>query len=495
LTVSQNNLDEVAERFKGKYKCEYVYNFENNYAVFKTFEKKMGVIDTSGTIIISPIFAFIHNNKKLKNLFEVGNKVDNKFKRGFINLQGAVVIPIVYDFVFYFGNDVISVAKNGKIGVVNTLNTIILPVEFDNISIDNNLLIGQKDGTLQLYDMQGKKINDLQFTEISKFKDNHAIVGFADKTSAVIDINGAIVLKSLENYNFKILFDDKLYLIINNSTSKFGVVDSNNKLIIDTNYDEIRQFGSMFIADKNGKKGFVSRSDSIIKPFLYDEIFSGYKGRSGLPKKGNVIVKKNKLYGIVDPNVENEVIEINYKQITNFNTNYYIVENVEGRNGLFNYNGEVILNEIYKFYNVYKNFIFATKNEKQYIIQVENGKKYIEEEVAVDEFVDFIDVVKYESCGNQIVKKEDRFGVINHLNKIIIPCEYEMIQNIYMSSEFIVKKKGKCGIINPDNQIVVAIEFDRYKILKESILLSKKNSKIEKFHPKVFPKYIDERLY
>ncbi len=90
-------------------KFEYVYGFEKSYAVFRTFDKKMGVIDSTNKIVIPPVYSFIYNKKELENLFEVGNKTNKGFKRGYIDLKGTIIIPIIYDDVFYFGNGLIKV--------------------------------------------------------------------------------------------------------------------------------------------------------------------------------------------------------------------------------------------------------------------------------------------------------------------------------------------------------------------------------------------------
>jgi hypothetical protein len=176
---------------------------------------------------------------------------------------------------------------------------------------------------------------------------------------------------------------------------------------------------------------------------------------------------------------------MNYKNIRTIFDNYYIVENNENKNGLFTKSGKRILNENYEFYNVYKNSIFATKENKQYIINLEEDK-YYEKEINVNEFVKFKDVQQFSKNENQIIKNENKFGVINSTGKIIIPCDYEYIENIYLSKEYVVKKNNKFGIINSENKIVVEIEYDNYKKLKESILFTENNKTKKKYHEITF---------
>lgn len=483
--MSQNKFDYIREKLVQNHKYEYVYGFENNYAVFRTFDKKMGVIDSTENVIIEPVFSFIHNKEELKNLFEVGNEINKKFKRGFIDLKGNIKISIIYDDVFYAEKGLIRVKKDNKFGVLDTLNNIILPLKFDYISIDNNLIIAEIKGTNNLYDFQGKKMSNLEFTEISDFINNKAIITFQNKSTSIIDNLVNIVLKPIKDYSFEKVLNDDLYLIKNNLNTKEGIINSKGEFIIKCKYDEIKQVKSFFIAKSNNKKGFISLTDSIVKPFIYDEIYFSYVDDAVSFRDNNIednyIVQKDKLYGVINPNIENDIIPIRYKNIRTLFNKYFIVQNIENKNGLFFKNGEKVLIEEYKFYNVFEKTIFASRNNKQFLIELEDVK-YNEKEVSVDEFVKFKDEQEFLKNANQIFKSKGKFGIINYENKIVIPCEYELIENIYLSKEFIVKKNNKYGIVNSDNKIVLEIEYDGFKKLHETILFTKEKQKIKKYH-------------
>lgn len=485
ITLSQKKFDNIREKLEQSNKYEYVYSFENNYAVFRTFDKKMGVIDSTENVIIKPIFTYIHNKKELKNLFEVGNEINKKFKRGFIDLKGNIKIPIIFDDVFYVEKELIRVSKDNKFGVLDTLNNVILPTKFDYVSFDNDLIIAEIKGINYLYDFKGKQISNLQFSEISNFTDNKAIVTFQNKSNSIIDNQGNVILKPIKTYIFEKVLNDDLFLIKDKINSKEGIINSKGELIIKCKYDEIKQVKSFFIAKSNNKKGFISLTDSIIKPFVYDEIYFSYFddavsfGDNNLGD--NYIVQKGKLYGVINPNIENDIIPLRYKNIRTLFDKYFIVQNTKNENGLFFKDGEKVLNEEYIFFNVFEKKIFASRNNKQFLIHLEKTK-YTENEAFVDEFVKFKDEQEFPKNANQIFKSKGKFGVINYENNIIIPCEYELIENIYLSKEFIVKKNNKFGIVNSENEIVVDIRYDEFKKLKESILFTKENKKIKKYH-------------
>ncbi|AIG31069.1 hypothetical protein IA01_11650 [Flavobacterium psychrophilum] len=54
------------EKLKQNSKYEYVYAFENNYAVFRTFNHKMGVINSAGKVVIKPVLHIFITKKDLR---------------------------------------------------------------------------------------------------------------------------------------------------------------------------------------------------------------------------------------------------------------------------------------------------------------------------------------------------------------------------------------------------------------------------------------------
>lgn len=482
IAMSQKKFDIIREKLKQNNKYEYVYGFENNYAVFRTFDNKMGVIDSTENVVIRPVFSFIHNKKELKNLFEVGNKINKKFKRGFIDLKGNIKIPIIYDDVFYIGKGIIRVTKDNKFGVIDTLNNIILPIKFDYIFTNNNLLVARIKSTNKLYDFQGIQISNLEFTDISNFIENKAIITFQNKSTSIIDSLGNIVLRSIKNYSFEKVLNDDLYLIKNNLNTKEGVINSKGEFIINCKYVEINQVKSFFIAKSNGKKGFISLTDSIVKPFIYDEIYFSYIddavsfGDNNL--QDNYIVQKDKLYGVINPNIENDIIPLGYKNISTLFNKYFIVHNTENKNGLFTDNGEKVLPEIFRFYTIDGYKIFAIKDTQPLILNIQNP----EETIFLDKDIAFVKTARHHSMGEQfyqIVKKENKFGVINASNQVIVPLVYDEVKSSQHWRYFIIRDKGRIGLINVDGDIVKEPIYDAIELRKEYVLLKRKNQKDE----------------
>ncbi len=489
IAISQSKFDTIRQKLIENKTYEFVYRFENNYAVFSTFDHTMGVIDSLGNVIIPPLYSEVRNARARRNLYEVTLYANKKRTSGFIDVDGKIRIPIIYDYVYYVGSGMISVRKDGKHGVLDTLNRTILPIDYDDISFDHPFIIARKNGTYNLYDGKGSKVNDLQFTNITRFHNDRAIITFPDTSTAIIDLRGDIVLQPIHGYEFIDILNDSLYLIKDNLTSKVGVVNAKAEFTISCKYEEIDQVKSFFIARSINKYGLITSTDSIVKPFLFDRMYRSYfdnPENGGHRRLGeNFKVIKNRLFGVINPYLENEVIPIQYKNIRTLFDKYYMVENADSMNGLYLENGESVLKEEYTFYNDFKNTIFVTKNNKPLLITVENGIRG-EIEVSADSFVALRYDGDYYGYGYQIFASGGKYGLINYKNSISIPADYDFMENIYYSNEFIVKKNNKFGVINTDNKMVVEIEWDKYKWLHESILFTKENPTIQIFHDILF---------
>lgn len=489
IGLSQSKFDPIREKLMQNKTYEFVYRFENNYAVFSTFDHTMGVMDSLGNVIIPPVYTYVGNRRARNNLYEVTIYENKKHSSGFVDIKGNIRIPIIYDYVYYVGSGMISVRKDGKYGVLDTLNRPILPIDYDQISFDHPFIIARSNGTYSLYDGKGSLINNLQFTNITRFRNDRAIITFPDTSTAIIDLKGNIVLQPIQRHAFEWILNDSLYLVRNILTSRVGVVNAMAEFTIPCKYEEIDQVKSFFIARSINKYGLITSTDSILKPFLFDRMYRSYFNSAedgGHRRLGeNFKVAKKGLSGVINPFMEDEVIPIQYKRISDLFDKYYMVENAENMNGLYLENGEKVLNEEYTFYNDYKNTIFATKNNKPLLITIEGGKPG-DIEVSADAFVEFSHDGDEHEYGYQAFKSNGKYGVMDYKNNISIPAEYDFIENIYYSNEFIVKKNNKFGVINTDNKMVVEIEWDKYKWLHESILFTKENPTIQKYYDILF---------
>ncbi|WP_343705951.1 WG repeat-containing protein [Flavobacterium sp.] len=485
ITKGQSKFETLRKQLMENKTYEYVYGFENNYAVFRTFNEKMGLIDSLGNVILKPNYKYIHNQKDLKNIFEAGIIINKNYKRGFIDLKGNIKIPFEYEDVFYLGKNLVRVSKNNKYGVVNLDNKIILPIKYDNIMGSNGISFVQNNNSIDLFDAEGKQITKFQAFDIEYFQHKRSIVTLQNKNTFIIDTLGNIVLNTIKNHKFERVLDQDSFLIFNTVTKKKGVINSNGKYEIECKYDEIYPRNLIYIVQNNTKYGLIDKKDLILKPLVYTGIYDVYT-KDSISFKNHYFANKGNLQGVIDPYLEKEIIPISYKYIVPF-SNYYITTNTEDKGGLLSAKGEIIIPEEYDFYSASQNKIFAVKNSKKYLLSVENNN-YTETEIFVDEFVKSNQYFRGFSNSNyQIFKDKNKFGVYSNQNKIAIPAEYDAITEIYGTGEFVVKKNNKYGVVNSDNQIQLELKYDSFEIIKENVRFNIKNPKTVKYHPIKYP--------
>lgn len=93
-----------------------VRRFCNGLARFEV-DKKFGFLDKNGKVVIPAVYdlaMFFHNGYAC-----VGKKINGKMKYGCINADGALVIPFIYNDTFSFNDGIALVTKDGKTGLTD----------------------------------------------------------------------------------------------------------------------------------------------------------------------------------------------------------------------------------------------------------------------------------------------------------------------------------------------------------------------------------------
>jgi hypothetical protein len=145
---------------------------------------------------------------------------------------------------------------------------------------------------------------------------------------------------------------------------------------------------------------------------------------------------------------------------------------------LQNFNGKNIIPEEFKFYTIDNYRLFATKNNKPQIIDLLNSENNIQ----LNEKIEFLETIRHYSMGEnlyQIIRIENKYGVINSKNETIIPVIYDEIKSSENWRYFIIKLKNKLGLININGIITKEPIYDNIELRKEYIILKRKDKKDE----------------
>lgn len=252
---------------------------------------------------------------------------------------------------------------------------------------------------------------------------------------------------------------------------KYGLTDTLNKTIVPFDYDFIEYQNSRLIVRKKRLQGLLTTNNKLIIPIKYQFI---------LPRGNNrfLLWTPSSVFGLSDGDGKT-ILPVQYKSVSSTeNDSFYITKNDKNLNGVYNFNGENILPAIYRFYTIDGYKIFAVKDAQPLILNIKNP----EETIILDKDIAFVETTRHYSMGEQlyqIVKKGNKFGVINASNQTIVPITYEEVKSSQHWRYFIIRDRGKIGLINIDGDIVKEPVYDAIELRKEFVLLKRKNQKDE----------------
>lgn len=464
LRYGIKGINENEGKIKTKIEYEEIpsihYN-ENGYYFEVLKNNKYGFVDEMGNQIIECKYGYISRFNEY-GLAEVGMAG----KRGVINSRGEQVIKCEYDFIYNFNeNGYAKVIKNEKYGIINTKGEEIIKCEYDYMGIEENryIQIGKND-KYGLVDINAEKIIlDCEYDQIFQCFQGEFLVKkddtyyyykprekYAEKMSDEWKNdfeNKFVILKSTENYivvylrktghNEEIDIEkfDKNRGVWIEIDGKYGYINKNGEFLVECKYNyanPIYDGKYTVVSDGNDKCGlmnnetlelvieckyeFIHNIDSIPKDYL---VAIDEETNYILDKQGNIIKKCN--YGIIlkDP----------------YNPKYYVTTTNDNKMGIIDENFNEILECKYDKACVYKDIIICVED---------NGRKTIldlnlNEIKRLDEYDD----VYYAEEEYIIVKKDDKYGVIDFKGNEILECKY---YNIHLEENLVVVGKKEISI-------------------------------------------------
>lgn len=477
--VDQN--DEV----KIPFEYDFLNPFENQLAYAKKGNKEFFVninnIKLEGEFDEARIFSFglaaVKKNKKW----------------GFIDEQGKLVIPMIYDEVDYFTQNKLSaVVKNGKSGFIDkTGKEVVLIIYEDARSEQMDNIVIVKKNKWAFFNNQGKQLSDFIYDEVFDTdyydfsKDNF---GISENTFFK---NGAVLIrkgKVFEFLNEKLepafpsnKFDsasvfDTYHNAIVKSNGKYGMIRSNGEFKVPLAYDFIEPYDSNhgnYSEYYNARKGKIySIFNKDLKKIgeSYEPVYNDFS------IKNPFIIFKNlqNKYGRVDSNGL-IMIPFEYDEILNFNGENFSIAKKNNQFGIIDISNRILIPFKYKSIsqldlddqNLF--IISTTRNDKLVDLK---GKEIISGYESIEPI--FTEATKF------IVGKNKKFGIIDINKNVILPLEYDEISNWTEygpeHSKFIVKN-GKTGLIDDKTfKITIPPIYDKFLFIN-GLIFAKEGTK------------------
>lgn len=475
------------------------YNLEkisdrNYYTLYKG--GKVGVINTSGEIIISPEYNYIQIPNPTKDVFicsknnesvtlnskgeiiftgfnevtaisvtgAIGDipfeKTILRYKQddmyGLINMDGKIITKAIYEKIesVPYKEGEILVEQNGKLGVVNSKGVELVAPNYDTIIGDGyynqadykdaGYIVGIKQENKYLYGYlsnDGKEILMCEYDEITRLNqieenDVYLILSKAGKKGLVK--NGKTVL---DNSYEQIEYDSTIELIKVKQNELYGITNLNGEIILPVEYKDISYIGIYIAGNKANQIIHYDRSGKEVKGNIYKKVI----------KTGNenyfITVGQNNLYGIINQNGI-ETTTNKYTYIDYLVGEYFAAYNQENQIGIIDHYGNIVLGIQYNLVQVIKgtNMIQVSDNNKgvleiytsdiKQVATMKNAKLY-----AYSNYIKLVSdtETKYISLNGQILT-----------NKEALPS----------NTLFAKSKYGQWGFEDKDGNIVIEQVYD-----------------------------------
>ncbi len=425
-----------------------IFDFNDDRAVIKHLGM-FGVIDTHGTVIVSPDNRYVWLDEGYIGIQENGGNwrlMDAELKNltsrnyqqikpaseglfpvkrldswGFIDKNGEEVIPPQYQEVGDFESGTAFAKYLGSWGVIDPNGNWQIKPRYEKLEkLDNQAYLYQKtsanglvhiqlgevyetanplkatptgaieygpDQHLALITPNGKKLLSLQYSRILPFKEDPRFYLFEDSLGlGLFNISQHKFFRDTAIQEIRTLSEGFIGVRINN---QYGCIDLNGKLRIANRYEDVGIFKEDMLPVKiRGKWGYVDRIERLKVQPLYQS--------AGHFVNGVAIVSQNQKFGLIDKTGK-VVLGLNYDRLERLPEGLFTCYQ-GSKVGLVDASGKVLVFPRYQSFQVLEN-------------------------------------------GNFIVSKQGKFGLIDTTGKTLIPAEYDEINYDQHNDFYMLAKK------------------------------------------------------
>ncbi len=236
---------------------------------------------------------------------------------------------------------------------------------------------------------------------------------------------------------------------------------------------------------ENDKVGLINLKGEVVLPANYDMI---RKFQNGKGRKDNLIIVKDGFFGLLDSKL-NELFPPIYSTSKNGSPEQNIIYGQyirvfkNGKCGIISENGDILIDFLFDEFkpihdSLYIGLIYKDENEIKNIpihshwdwgYKVTTCILFDKDFIIKTELKNF-DYIYYWGIKRFIVKKDNKFGVLNHKGEVVIPLEYDNISS--QNGNYFVYKGNKCGLINLEGKIVLPIEFNSLQFYGQAIYVT-----------------------
>jgi len=459
-------------------KITYNYSRGQTYHVLKS--EKYGSFDLQGNVILPINYAKILFSGSKGGASVVEDKSGN-VQLIFNNLE---VCKVKLDKIEIFNEGIIG-SLDGKFGILKDGKTL-LPFEYESIVDQNksnirklkntagtmefsvntnheNNFVVTKNLKLGLLNSKGEFVLNPEYDKIRYDNLRHIYMLTQNKLSGIY-FEGS---KKLLNCEYQSVYTDGATFVTLQKDKKYGIIDYQANTIIPIEFEEIRIKGwnDFFSVKKAGKYGYYSKKGEIIIPIIYDNLDGFYESKFNHLLKATI----GDSIGVI--NLKNEVVvPIKFKYV--YSIEDFIQVEFNGKRGLFSITGKEILKpeyeRIYRSETQKSQLVYPVKDKYIGIIGKEGDILFDAQFKKINYIHDEDLLLNPFSSSNKVFKfvkhKNGKFGVFEEFSsKLVIPLEYDSVCRQFHFNDatyFILKKGNKYGVLNNKNEVIINFNYE-----------------------------------
>ncbi len=402
----------------GVFICTYDINYENGQYKTKVLNEKNEEIFNNYEKVEA-----ISNKDKNNNLWyeEDVLKVLKDGKYGLIDLKGKQKTSIEYDEITAISEieNSFKVKKDGKFGIIDNEGKLVIEPQYADIDIlgqDNKsgFIVKNEDGKYGIVDYSNNKILEQKYEAIQKVYGNDLYVVTLEGKQKLVNKEDADILTQGFD-SIKQILSSQENAVIFVKDSKCGVMNVNGEVLINAEYDDLKETKvGTFIAKKSDKYGIIDINKTEKLPFEYASIIYNEKADIYITEDSNF--NSNILNNSLETKVSGILVELND------NKGYL----------------KMRIDDSYKYYN----FKFEEKSEKDIfpnktLFLSKNNGKYGYVDKTGNVLVDYIydDAIEQNDYGYCAVKKDGKWGSIDSKGVVVQEPIYNLDE--YLLIDFI----------------------------------------------------------
>ena len=451
-----------------------VHSYSEGYGtVYDSKRKKEHIVDSLGNITFESPHSISH---VFKNRFILTSRESGyKTKSAIIDEKGNELLPMD-DQSFntpWLSEKCIISSKEGEEAVYDYKGKQIIPYSDRIRFVAEDRLFVLKDKSWFLYDLEGKQISSREFKEEIRFENGRALITNEDNQSEIIGKNG----ETLHKFSKKI-YDLTSYPFLitkNKTTGKYGLIDIEENLLADEIFDDAspEYFGAkeyVYLRNK-GKTSVFNKKDKKLYPanFKYltplsNDLFRVYSEPS---KKSGLV----SLQG-------DSIVPQEYDFIQSFTISgkdfIYLKKGKEEK--FLDKDLKNILEENTRIIAFYPEHLIIKKQDSYYKFSVLDKSVSVLKDIVFikEQEPDFFNIFNLYSKPAVCRNSNNLYGIIDEKGKEIVPFIYDDIIVFENSeNEIVVKKQDKYGVVNFQNEPLKDIIYDKYNWQKEVLKLDK----------------------